>query len=34
VYAIRRRGRSALKDYLREWRLFARAVDRIVGEAA
>jgi PadR family transcriptional regulator PadR len=30
IYSIRRRGRSALKDYLREWRLFARAMERVV----
>ncbi len=33
VYSIRRRGRAALKDYLREWRLFAKAVERVVGAA-
>jgi PadR family transcriptional regulator len=30
VYAIRRHGRAVLQDHLREWRLFARAVDRVV----
>ena len=34
VYSLRRRGRVALKDQLREWRLFARAVERVVGDAA
>ena len=33
VYSIRRRGRAVLKDHLREWRLFARAVERVVGPA-
>jgi hypothetical protein len=28
---MRRRGRAVLKDHLREWRLFARAVERVVG---
>jgi PadR family transcriptional regulator len=30
VYSIRRHGRAVLQDHLREWRLFARAVDRVV----
>ena len=30
VYSIRRRGRRVLKDHLREWRLYARAVERVV----
>lgn len=30
IYSIRRRGRTVLEDYLREWRLFARAVERVV----
>lgn len=31
VYSLRRKGRTALRDQLREWRLFARAVERVVG---
>ena len=34
VYSLRRKGRAALKDHLREWRLFARAVERVVGNPA
>jgi DNA-binding PadR family transcriptional regulator len=34
IYSMRRRGRAVLKDHLREWRLFARAVERVVGGAA
>jgi DNA-binding PadR family transcriptional regulator len=34
VYSLRRKGRAALKDQLREWRLFARAVERVVGNPA
>jgi PadR family transcriptional regulator PadR len=34
IYSMRRRGRTVLKDHLREWRLFARAVERVVGGAA
>lgn len=34
VYSMRRRGHAVLKDHLREWRLFARAVERVVGGAA
>lgn len=30
IYSIRRHGRAVLKDHLREWRLFARAVERVV----
>jgi PadR family transcriptional regulator PadR len=30
IYSIRRRGRVVLKDHLREWRLFARAMERVV----
>jgi|SRR5919112_5457432 DNA-binding PadR family transcriptional regulator len=33
IYSIRRRGRTALKEQLREWRLFARAVERVVTAA-
>lgn len=33
VYSIRRRGRSVLVDYVRDWRLFARAVERVVETA-
>lgn len=33
VYSLRRRGRDALKEHLREWRLFARAVEHVVGGA-
>jgi len=33
VYSIRRRGRTVLLDYLRDWRLFARAVERVVETA-
>lgn len=34
VYSLRRKGRAALKEQLQEWRLFARAVERVVGNAA
>jgi PadR family transcriptional regulator len=34
IYSMRRRGRTVLEDQLREWRLFARAVERVVGGAA
>jgi PadR family transcriptional regulator, regulatory protein PadR len=34
IYSIKRRGRTVLRDHLREWRLFARAVDRVVARAA
>jgi PadR family transcriptional regulator PadR len=34
VYSIRRRGRTVLRDYLRDWRLFARAVERVLEPAA
>jgi PadR family transcriptional regulator PadR len=34
IYSMRRRGHAVLKDHLREWRLFARAVERVVGGAA
>ncbi|HET9674398.1 MAG TPA: helix-turn-helix transcriptional regulator [Gaiellaceae bacterium] len=30
IYSIRRHGRAVLQDHLREWRLFARAVERVV----
>jgi PadR family transcriptional regulator, regulatory protein PadR len=30
VYSIRRRGRTVLADYLQDWRVFARAVERVV----
>jgi PadR family transcriptional regulator PadR len=33
IYSIRRRGRAVLRDYLRQWRLFARAVERVVETA-
>lgn len=33
VYSIRRRGRTVLLDYLRDWRLFARAVERVLKTA-
>jgi PadR family transcriptional regulator, regulatory protein PadR len=33
VYSIRRRGRTVLLDYLRDWRLFARAVERVLETA-
>jgi PadR family transcriptional regulator, regulatory protein PadR len=33
IYSIRRRGRAVLREYLREWRLFARAVERVVETA-
>jgi DNA-binding PadR family transcriptional regulator len=33
IYSIRRRGRDVLADHLREWRLFVRAVDRVVAPA-
>ena len=33
IYSMRRSGRTALKDHLREWRLFARAMNRVVGES-
>jgi PadR family transcriptional regulator len=34
IYSMRRRGRAVLKDHLRDWRLFARAVERVVGRTA
>ena len=33
VYSIRRRGRTVLADHLREWRLFAKAIERVVSPA-
>jgi PadR family transcriptional regulator, regulatory protein PadR len=30
IYSIRRHGRAVLEDHLSEWRLFARAVERVV----
>ena len=30
IYSIRRHGRAVLQDHLRDWRLFARAVERVV----
>lgn len=30
VYSIARRGRAALREELREWKSFARAVDRVI----
>ncbi len=30
IYSVRRRGRAVLQDHLREWRLFARSVERVV----
>ena len=30
IYSLRRRGRRVLGDYVREWRVFARAVERVV----
>jgi DNA-binding PadR family transcriptional regulator len=30
IYSIRRQGRAVLKDHLREWRLFSRAVERVL----
>jgi PadR family transcriptional regulator, regulatory protein PadR len=30
IYSIRRHGRAVLQDHLREWRLFARAMERVV----
>jgi PadR family transcriptional regulator PadR len=33
VYSIRRRGRTVLADYLRDWRLFARGLERVANAA-
>ncbi len=34
IYSIRRHGRTVLRDHLREWQLFSRAVERVVARAA
>ena len=34
IYSIKRRGRTVLHDHLREWRLFAQAVERVVRVAS
>lgn len=30
IYSIRKHGRAVLEEHLREWRLFARSVERIL----
>ena len=30
IYSIRKHGRAVLDDHLREWRLFARSVERVL----
>ena len=30
IYSIRKHGRAVLEDHLREWRLFARSVERVL----